>query len=104
MNAAEIAALQAGTLLHSSLEVYAPLQGEKPETDTSLKNRAQSTSRVVFSPSRSDKDISRLEADIIRAESDEKVFFDPGEKRPVPWLPKPWRPAPEFMKSRPTWS
>ena len=88
LNAAEMAALQAGKLLHSSLEVYAPLQGEKPERDRVLENRAQSTARVVFSPSRSDQDISRLEADITRAENDEKVFVDPGEKKPVPLTPQ----------------
>lgn len=88
LNATEMAALQAGKLLHSSLEVYAPLQGVKPERDRVLENRAQSTARVVFSPSRSDRDISRLEADIIRAENDEKVFVDPGEKRSVPLAPQ----------------
>ena len=83
LNTAEMAALQAGKLLHSSLEVYAPMQGEKLERDRVLENRAQSMARVIFSPSRSDWDISRLEADITRAENDEKVFVDPAEKRPV---------------------
>ena len=84
LNPAEMAALQEGKLLHSSLEVYAPLREGKPEEDGLLENRAQSTARVVFSPTPSEKDISRLEADIIREDNDEKVFIDPGEKEPVP--------------------
>jgi hypothetical protein len=83
-----MATLQAGKLLHSSLEVYAPLQGEKLKRDRVLENRALSTARVIFSPSHADHDISRLEADITRAENDEKVFVDPAEKRPVPLPPQ----------------
>lgn len=88
LNAAEMATLQAGKLLHSSLEVYAPLQGEKLKRDRVLENRALSTARVIFSPSHADHDVSRLEADITRAENDEKVFVDPAEKRPVPLPPQ----------------
>ena len=88
LNAAEMATLQAGKLLHSSLEVYAPLQGEKLKRDRVLENRALSTARVIFSPSHADHDISRLEADFTRAENDEKVFVDPAEKRPVPLPPQ----------------
>lgn len=88
LNAAEMATLQAGKLIHSSLEVYAPLQGEKLKRDRVLENRALSTARVIFSPSHADHDVSRLEADITRAENDEKVFVDPAEKRPVPLPPQ----------------
>ncbi len=87
LNSAEMAALQAGKLLRSSLEVCAPLHGEKRERDRVLENRAQSTARVVFSPSGSARDIARLRAEIIRAENEEKVFIDPGEKKPVPLAP-----------------
>jgi lysophospholipase L1-like esterase len=88
LNAAEMATLQAGKLLQSSLEVYAPLQGEELKRDRVLENRAHSTARVIFNPSHADQDISCLEADIIRAEKDERIFVDPAEKRPVPLPPQ----------------
>jgi lysophospholipase L1-like esterase len=88
LNAAEMATLQAGKLLQSSLEVYAPLQGEELKKDRVLENRAHSTARVIFNPSHADQNISRLEADIIRAENEERIFVDPAEKRPVPLPPR----------------
>jgi lysophospholipase L1-like esterase len=47
MNADEMAALEAGTLLQASLEVYAPLNDARFEAGKSVENRAQSLTPVI---------------------------------------------------------
>jgi lysophospholipase L1-like esterase len=50
LNADEVAALQKGTLLQASLEVYAPLTDMKPTPGAPLENLAQSLSAAVAGP------------------------------------------------------
>ena len=48
MNAEEIAALHAGRLLKSSLEIYAPLDGTASTDEAKLENRAQSLNTLAL--------------------------------------------------------
>jgi len=79
----EMLAIQAGRLLPGSLEVYAPLRLGEPEVGSEVENRAQSTSRVLFQPRDTPREIARLETAIARQDREEIVYIDPNEKKPV---------------------
>jgi lysophospholipase L1-like esterase len=83
LNGTEMEAVQSGRLLPGSLEVFAPLRRGNPGVDSEVENRAQSESRVVFSPQDVTREIARLETAIDRQEREEIVFIDPNEKKPV---------------------
>ena len=88
LNPAEMAALNSGRPLQSSLEVYSSLQGETPAKDRPVANRAQSLGRVLFSPSKAEVDIERFKTAVRRENDEEKVYRDPAEKKPVTLAPE----------------
>ena len=88
LGGAEMAAVQAGRLLPSSLEVFAPLRQGKPEVDSEVENRAQSASRVFFMPRDTSREIARLKTAINRQDGEEIVYIDPNEKKPVSIAPE----------------
>ncbi|MDH4271600.1 MAG: GDSL-type esterase/lipase family protein, partial [Candidatus Aminicenantes bacterium] len=84
LNADEMKAVRSGTLLQSSLEVYAPLREEILRPNHEAVNRAQSLAKVIASPVDEERDIARLRAAWQREEESEKTFLDPREKKAVP--------------------
>lgn len=88
LNADEMTMLRSGTLLQSSLEVYAPLRGGKLRPNDEAVNRAQSLAKIVASPADAEKDVSRLKAAWRREEDEEKTFVDPQEKKAVAVTPE----------------
>ena len=88
LNADEMKGLDSGVLLQSSLEVYAPLRGEKLRPNIEAANKAQSLAEVIASPTDAEGDIARLKAEWKREEQEEKRFIDPQEKKAVSVAPE----------------
>lgn len=87
LNADEMNELHSGALLRSSLEVYAPLQGEKLRPNMEAVNRAQSAAKVFASPVDVEREIARLSDEWKREDDEEKTFVDPLEKRAATLAP-----------------
>lgn len=82
LNEDEVKALHEGKLLQASLEVYAPLNDGRVDTDTPLVNLAQSMSKVVAYPTDTDEQTARL-AGKCEETRNAKRYIDPDEKKPI---------------------
>jgi len=82
LNDDEVKALEDGASLQASLEVFAPLNGERLVPDTALTNTAQSTARVHAYPTDATTAVAELTQKIAGAAND-KRFIDPDEPKPV---------------------
>ena len=87
LNADEMNKLHSGALLQSSLEVYAPLRGEKLRPNMDAVNRAQSEAKVFASPVDAEREIAKLREEWKREDDEEKAFVDPLEKKAIIMAP-----------------
>jgi hypothetical protein len=83
LNADEVRALQSGTMLQASLEIYSLLDPMSLAEDRPVANRAQSLSEAVAFPADVDEDLARIEEQIATAASAREKELVVAEKEPI---------------------
>ena len=83
LNDADIRNLHEGRLLQASLEVYAPLAGEKLNRNRLIENLAQSSSRVYACPSGTEKAIEAIREKLDLADAERRSTPVFSEKKPI---------------------